>query len=115
MVFNRLRSYSNLKIFQKHFTQLPTDPLIVDFLAKVHGKFYPEGGFTNPLDFYKTIISSYTKEEMVRFIEDEEAREIYLTFAPMLMLMPSDPENRANSDDDYYLRIQEIYDVARLY
>jgi hypothetical protein len=41
MVFNRLRSYSNLKIFQKHFTQLPTDPYIVAFLAKVHGKFYP--------------------------------------------------------------------------
>jgi hypothetical protein len=66
------------------------------------------------------IIYAFSKEELVRFMEDEEAREIYLTFAPMLMVMPSNlkykrTENRTNSDDNYYLRIQEIYDLARLY
>jgi len=53
-------------------------------------------------------------------MEDEEARGIFLTFAPMLSVMPSNlrykrTSYRTHRDQDYYARIERMYDLAKLY
>lgn len=120
MVMNKLESYSDLTIFERHFAQVRSQPQIIAFLEHVHAKFHPAQGFNEANDFFYNVWKAFTKTALVRFMEDEEARGIFLTFARMLRVMPSNLRYRrtafrTHTDQDYYARIDRMFDLARLY